>query len=114
MLCPIWYHLFSLSDSKLTLLLWCFLTLCMQVNFCSYFAKGVADNVAVWDFDEFFIPKGGNKNILDVIDRANSNGPLDPDVSGRFTELKAPNADWRGGPGWADGNAHPFCFLQMR
>ena len=70
--------------------------------------------MAVWDFDEFFIPIGDNRNILDVIDRANSNGPLDPEISGRFIEQQVSNSDWRGGPGWADGNAHPFCYLQMR
>jgi hypothetical protein len=52
--------------------------------------------------------------MLDVIDGAYSNGPLDPRTSSRFTELEVPNPEWRGGPGWANGNAHPFCFLQMR
>ena len=85
-----------------------------KVNYCAYFSKGVADNVAVWDFDEFFIPKGNNKNMLDLIDNSNSNGPLDPEVSGKFSEQVGPNPSWRGGPGWADQNAHPYCFLEIR
>ena len=104
----------GLAKPYLTTLTCCIIPIFKKVNLCAYFAKGVADNVAVWDFDEFFIPKGDNKNMLDVIDRANSNGPLDPEISNGFAELKASNSDWRGGPGWADRNAHPFCYLQMR
>ena len=113
MMCPI-RHLSILSNRNFTPLSCCFITTATQVNFCAYFAKGVSDHVAVWDFDEFFIPKGGNENMLDAIDKAHSKGPLDSRISSRFTELEVPNSEWRGGPGWADGNAHPFCFLQMR
>jgi hypothetical protein len=38
-----------------------------QVNFCAYFSKGLSNYVGIWDFNEFFIPKGENKNILDVL-----------------------------------------------
>lgn len=37
------------------------------VNMCTYYSKGVADYVAVWDFDEHFWPLGNNTNIMDVI-----------------------------------------------
>ena len=38
-----------------------------HVNMCMYYSKGVADYVGVWDFDEFFQPRGANKNLLDVV-----------------------------------------------
>ena len=28
-----------------------------HVNTCSYYAKGSADYVGIWDFDEFFLPR---------------------------------------------------------
>ena len=34
---------------------------------CTYYSKGVADYVGIWDFNEFFIPRGDHKNLLDVI-----------------------------------------------
>ena len=85
-----------------------------KVNFCAYFSKGVADNVAVWDIDEFFIPKGENKNMLDLIDSSNSDGPLDSEVSRKFAGQEGQNSRWHGGRGWADDNAHPYCFLEIR
>ena len=83
------------------------------MNFCTYFSKGVADYVAIWDFDEFFIPRGKNKNLLDVIENAYQAEPLDPEISRKFAESNSDNSLWTGGRGWADGNGHPFCFLQV-
>jgi Glycosyltransferase family 92 len=83
-----------------------------QINMCFFLTKGVTDYVAVWDNDEFFIPKGKNKNMLDVIRAAESPTPLQsfPSDDATFQHLKH---TWKGGPGWADGYAHPFCYLQM-
>ena len=89
----------------------------LQVNFCTYFSKGVADNVGIWDFDEFFIPKGENKNLLDVIEKAASPNKLDifdrKNVTNSGSSSGSGSADWTGGRGWADGSAHPYCFLKL-
>ena len=52
--------------------------------------------------------------MLDLIDNTNSDGPLDSAVSNRLTEQAGPNPRWHGGRGWADMNAHPYCFLEIR
>lgn len=82
-----------------------------NVNMCLYLAKGVADYVAIWDVDEYFIPKPPHHTIMDVIRLAESPTPLQP---------FSPTADpfqvfptWKGGRGWADLDGHPFCYLMM-
>ena len=69
--------------------------------------------MAIWDFDEFFIPKGTNKNMLDVIDNAYSVTPLDPTISSPIGLNSSMMVDWEGGRGWADGARHPLCHLQL-
>jgi len=64
-----------------------------QTNLCTYFSKGTADYVGVWDLEEFFIPKGENKDLLDVIRKATV-----PD----YKDVGLP-----------DGHKHPFCFLGL-
>jgi Glycosyltransferase family 92 len=86
------------------------------VNFCSYYSKGVADYIGIWDLDEFFIPKGKNKNLLNVIENAYPENEkiLDPDIPRIFDEDKSVDKKWPGGRGWADGHGHPFCNIQLR
>ena len=84
------------------------------MNFCTYYSKGVADYVGIWDLDEFFIPKGTNKNLLNVISNAYPEKTLDHDIPRRFNENTSLDKKWPGGRGWADGSGHPFCFLQLR
>jgi hypothetical protein len=83
----------------------------MHVNMCLYLAKGVADYVAVWDTDEYFIPKPPHHTIMDVIRSAESPQPLQPFPND--TDVFALSANWKGGRGWADGHAHPFCYLHL-
>lgn len=87
----------------------------LQVNFCTYYSKGVADYVAIWDFDEFFIPRGKNKNLLDLIDNTHPTAPLDIEIAKTHEKSNTNNEMWKGGPGpgWASGNGHPYCFLQI-
>ena len=80
---------------------------------CSYYSKGAADYVGVWDFDEFFQPMGKNKNLLDVL-RAMG------DPKGIIQNFHPKDADpdqiqltWKGGRGVADGDGHPFCYLLL-
>lgn len=81
------------------------------VNMCLYFTKGVADYLAVWDVDEYFIPKPPNFSILDVIRRADSSLPLAPVASD--IDPFVMEKQWKGGKGWADGEGHPLCYLML-
>ena len=102
---------------------------------CSYYAKGCADYVGVWDFDEFFQPRGQNKNILDVLKAmgdptgvisrpyvapisidgrivADAGSSLSTDRNS--TDSKGPEVNtYKGGRGMADGHPHPLCYMLM-
>jgi hypothetical protein len=81
---------------------------------CSYYAKGSADYVGVWDFDEFFQPRGLNKNLLDVIDSvepAKDAVPFAHDP--RKTSLDVYRTGWKPARGMADKDGHPFCYLVL-
>ncbi|CAE7267252.1 unnamed protein product, partial [Symbiodinium microadriaticum] len=80
-----------------------------NVNMCLYHAKGVADYVAIWDIDEYFIPKPPHHSIMDVIRSADTFEPLTPLVGDPFKLFP----QWKGGRGWADGDAHPLCYLML-
>ena len=83
---------------------------------CTYLLKGVADHVAIWDNDEFFIPLGKNTNMADTIAATmpppGESLPTFPPKSGE-TRMEI-GAHWRGGRGWASGDGHPYCYLQMK
>ena len=79
------------------------------MNLCTYYAKGVADHVALWGFDDFFIPKGTNKNMLDVIDNAYSN-PMS-NIGGEKSDRRVSSAR---GLGWADKHNHPLCYMEIK
>ena len=80
-----------------------------QVNMCTYFAKGMADYVGIWDFDEHFIPLGNNSNILDLLDS------IESPVAIPYMHGSAKNTDiypfWAGGRGLADKDGHPLCYI---
>jgi hypothetical protein len=82
------------------------------VNFCVYYLKGLADYVAVWDNDEFFIPKGAVTNIVDLVEASEPPAPLSmhPEGSDRYERMNT----WEGGRGWATGDGHPYCYIQMQ
>ena len=86
-----------------------------HVNMCTYFSKGVADYVSVWDFDEFFQPRGTNRNLLDVITAMEPlDGPVQytypPDVD-PVVYFQRPLVPRRG---MADKDGHPFCYLTLK
>ena len=85
----------------------------LQTNFVNYYSKGMADFMGIWDSDEFFIPKGENKNLVDVIEKAypERGGIIDRDLALSYEH--ALNTEWKGGRGWADRHGHPPCFLQI-
>ena len=82
---------------------------------CTYYSKGTADYVGVWDFDEFFQPRGTNKNLLDVIDAMEpEDGPIKyfyPPDAVAATVLPAEFVPRRG---MADNDGHPFCYLALK
>ena len=88
----------------------------IQVNLCTYFSKGMADYVALWDYDEFFIPKGNNKNVIDLVNSLDvpTNAPLKPTDDPSGVDLIDLKTKWKGGKGYADGDAHPLCYIQLQ
>ena len=86
-----------------------------QINMCFYYNKGIADFVGLWDVDEFFIPKGGSKNLLDMLDSTEETDSkkLQP------IDLNNPETDaWSvshrpGKRGYASAHAHPYCYIQI-
>eukprot|EP01035_Chromulina_nebulosa_P017951 gene17951-23578_t len=80
------------------------------VNMCTYFNKGVVNYVGVWDFDEHFIPIGSNKNIMDVINKADSPVPI-PYFHDRSAVVNDVAKSWKPGQGLADNDGHPLCYM---
>jgi hypothetical protein len=81
---------------------------------CSYYAKGTADYVGVWDFDEFFQPRGQNKDLLDVINSVEPAKDALPFAhEPRKTSLDVYRAGWKPARGMADKDGHPFCYLVL-
>ena len=80
-----------------------------HVNMYLYLTKGMVDYLGVWDIDEYFIPQLPHHTIQDVIMAAESPEPLKPFPldADPYTQPHKP------GPGWADGDGHPFCYLML-
>ena len=70
---------------------------------CSYYSKGTADYVGVWDFDHFFIPRGPNENVLDLLKNIEYSST---DVSLSSQGGLADNSS-------SDNQSHPFCYLLL-
>ena len=102
----------------------------MFVNMCLYMSKGQADYVAIWDFDEFFIPKKPHKDLVDVINYAEYGPKADRDIiklmMNSFGSV-VNEEEWRdllrekvysnwgsiteNIGGLADGDGHPLCYI---
>ena len=83
-----------------------------HVNMCLYYSKGAADYVGVWDYDEFFQPRGSNKNLIDVVKAMESpTGPIAYFHPNNTDAIALHHAGWKPQRGMADGDAHPFCYL---
>ena len=68
----------------------------LYINMCSYYSKGTADYVGVWDFEDFFIPRGANQNVLDVLKAAEYS-----------------NIDLASSSNLSNNQSHPFCYLLL-
>ena len=66
--------------------------------------------VAVWDFDEFLIPVGKFRNVIDLLSDIESPTPISYDNPNL---LKFNKTNWKGGKGLADVHAHPFCYIRL-
>lgn len=76
-----------------------------QSSMMLFYTKGFADYLAVFDIDEFFIPRGVHSSITDVIkaiDYPNGHVPIRP---GKAVA---------GSKGIADSHAHPLCFISVK
>jgi hypothetical protein len=82
------------------------------VNMCLYLTKGMVDYLAIWDVDEYFVPMLPHHTIMDVIHAQEPSKPMIPLVEADNDPWKL-TTSWKGGPGWADGDGHAFCYLQM-
>ena len=81
---------------------------------CLYYSKGVADYVGVWDYDEFFQPRGSNKNIIDVVKAMESpSGPIAYFHPNDADPVAMSKAGWKPQRGMADDSAHPFCYIML-
>ena len=81
---------------------------------CTYYSKGVADHVAIWGFDDFFIPKGPNKNMLDVINNVYSSPSPVVDPKNGLRKAPRESVKMAGSPGWADKHNHPLCYIEIK
>ena len=89
-----------------------------QANSCLYLAKGLTEYLAVFDVDEFFIPKGPHMSFMDVVKSTRPSVPLA--VHPPRTDALALKEEWarkgKGGgrgAGWADKDGHPYCYISV-
>ena len=75
----------------------------LYINMCSYYSKGTADYVGVWDFEDFFIPRGANQNVLDVLKAAEYSNIN----SSQFSLGGLADTDL------SNNQSHPFCYLLL-
>ena len=72
----------------------------------------MADYVGIWDYDEFFQPRGANKDIVDVIRAMEApTGPVRNSYSPNLKALDVHKLGWEPRRGMADNDGHPFCYL---
>ena len=69
-----------------------------------------ADYVAVWDFKDFFIPKGKHRNLRELLAAVES--PYGP--APKFSAVAVDSKTVAGMRGMADNDPHPFCYLLLR
>jgi hypothetical protein len=70
---------------------------------CSYYSKGTADYVGVWDFDDFFIPRGPNQNVLDLLKNFEySSTAVSLSSQGGLADSSS-----------SDNQSRPFCYLLL-
>lgn len=85
-----------------------------QVNMCMYLSRGVADYIAIWDIDEYFIPKPPLNSIMDLVRSVDlpveqMRRLMPKDDAELYRQLQT----WKGGRGFADDDMHPFCYIML-
>ena len=70
---------------------------------CSYYSKGTTDYVGVWDFDDFFIPRGPNENVLDLL----------KNIEYPSTDVSLSSQGGLADKSSFDNQSHPFCYLLL-
>ena len=84
-----------------------------HVNMCTYYAKGSAHYVGIWDFDEFFLPRGNNKNLPDVLQAMGDPKGITENFHPKNMSILDIQSFWKKGRGLADGRGHPYCYLLL-
>ena len=70
---------------------------------CSYYSKGTADYVGVWDYVDFFIPRGLNQNVLDLLTAAEH-----PNI-----DVSLKSLDVVQDKSISNNQSHPFCYFLL-
>ena len=87
----------------------------LQSNACLYMAKEKADYLLILDVDEFLIPNSVSGNLPSIIAKA------DPYFGGSvlssnrdYRISRQAMSSWKVGPGYADKDGHPLCYITLR
>ena len=82
---------------------------------CLHYSRGLAEYVYISDLHEFFVPKGRNRNFLDVLKSVEPQNDLII-----YSKMDTQKIDiWRdkkttdSAHGWAAKHAHPFCYISV-
>ena len=85
----------------------------MQINMNLHFSRGLAEYIFVTDLNEFFIPRGKYWNFLDLLKAIEPK--VDPSVhankGSKIIDIWSENKATDSSHGWADGHAHPPCYI---
>lgn len=87
----------------------------MQINMNLHFSRGLAEYILVTDLNEFFIPRGKYWNFLDLLKSIEPK--VDPSVhsnmGSKIIDIWSENKATDSSHGWADGHAHPPCYISI-
>ena len=87
----------------------------MQINMNLHFSRGLAEHIFVTDLNEFFIPRGKYWNFLDLLKAIEPK--VDPSVhankGSKIIDIWSENKATDSSHGWADGHAHPPCYISI-
>ena len=87
----------------------------MQINMCLHFSRGLAEFVFVTDLNEFFVPRGKYFNFLDLFKSIEPK--VDPSaylgMGNKIVDTWRDKKTSDNAHGWADGHAHPYCYISV-
>ena len=84
-----------------------------HANTCLYYSKGAADYVGMWNFNEFFLPRGRNRNLPDVLQKLEFRDPNGLSRNHSISFKGPHDEEINLHRGMADNGLHPFCSLTL-